>query len=248
MNNVYITFMSASTPEWLNKAVNPEVIEGGFASRTMFIYENLRKKRIAWPEVVMFDFYDILTQLDEAIVTANAMERITLTKGARKKFVSWYNAKLQHNGAFAASFESREDAHVLKLAAMLCISDHTFQISASHLTSAMQLIETIKLDGIQLFDEGVLQDNEQKAINKISQLLLSASPNSVKLRSLKQSVGTWMKSEQVNQLIDLMKAARMVSTLDVRLGQRGVKSVVVAALPGLTDDKLRTEVHKEICH
>jgi hypothetical protein len=37
LSNVFINFLSASTPSWLLRAVNPDVIEGGFTSRVIFV-------------------------------------------------------------------------------------------------------------------------------------------------------------------------------------------------------------------
>ena len=55
LRKVFISFLSASTPSWLMRAINPDVIEGGFTSRVIFVTAERRKRRIAWPDTVGHD-------------------------------------------------------------------------------------------------------------------------------------------------------------------------------------------------
>jgi hypothetical protein len=48
--NIWVSFLSASTPVWLLKTVNPNVVEGGFTSRCLFIVSNEPKSKIPWPD------------------------------------------------------------------------------------------------------------------------------------------------------------------------------------------------------
>lgn len=49
LRNVYLSFISASTPSWLGRAINPDIIEGGFTSRTVFVCSEKRKRKVSWP-------------------------------------------------------------------------------------------------------------------------------------------------------------------------------------------------------
>ena len=41
---------SASAPSWLARSINPDLLEGGLASRVVWVVSEKRKQLIAWPE------------------------------------------------------------------------------------------------------------------------------------------------------------------------------------------------------
>src|SRR5690606_2971874 len=123
IRDVFLSFLAASTPTWLARAINPDVVEGGFTSRCMFIVSEQRKKRIAWPSAKNEDTSWFVEELQKIRQKAATVQRLDLTPGALKAFTTWYNNKTESRDPFSASFESREDAHVLRLAGYLAVDD-----------------------------------------------------------------------------------------------------------------------------
>src|SRR3954471_15127227 len=119
--NIWLSFLSASTPVWLLKTVNPNVVEGGFTSRCLFIVSNTPKQRIPWPtgDDTTEDYDILLADLKHIRETAGESQPITLTAAAMTAFSKWYRARSRSMDAFLCSFEAREDAHVLRVAALL---------------------------------------------------------------------------------------------------------------------------------
>ena len=137
--NVWINFLSASTPMWLLKSVNPNVIEGGFTSRCMFIISNEPKQKIPWPDGA--DTEDerawLLSDLVRIRNLAANSDPILPTDGAIATFRKWYNSRDHALDTYQQTFESREDAHVLRIAALLCINDDSWRIDHQHIVRAI---------------------------------------------------------------------------------------------------------------
>ena len=147
--NVWLSFLSASTPVWLLKTVNPNVVEGGFTSRCLFILSNQPKKKIPWPsgEDESDERAWLLNDLRRIHVHASSGEPIVLTDGAMAAFRKWYNARGHSLDAYRQSFESREDAHVLRVAALLSVNDDTWRIDHGHIMRAIMLVKQVKGEG-----------------------------------------------------------------------------------------------------
>src|SRR3954451_2328100 len=140
--NVWLSFLSASTPVWLLKTVNPNVVEGGFTSRCLFIVSNEPKDKIAWPSAVDTDeeFAILVQDLREVRKRAFVEQPITLTDAGMTAFTRWYKARTRSLDVFKLSFEAREDAHVLRVAALLCINDGSWRIDQTHVSRSIKLI------------------------------------------------------------------------------------------------------------
>ena len=152
MRNVYVNLLSASTPIWLLTAVNPSVVEGGLTSRIMFIVDDTRKRSIPWPkERDASDFRTMINQLSHCISKAKAQKKIGISQGGLRKFTSWYNNRDVHTDPYLSSFEAREDDHVLKLAAILCINDGIMEIQATHISTSIKVIAQVKSTTVKLF-------------------------------------------------------------------------------------------------
>lgn len=153
---IFISFISASTPSWLLRSVNPNVIEGGFTSRCMFIVSDDPKRRIAWPNTESVDtaatVARLVEQLEQVRELAQDNERISINETALRVFRLWYGKRKPSSDAYRASFESREDAHILRVAAFLCINDGSWIIQAPHLKVAIRIIDEIKQSSAKLFN------------------------------------------------------------------------------------------------
>jgi hypothetical protein len=155
-SGIFISFISASTPSWLLRSVNPNVIEGGFTSRCMFVVSDEPKRRIAWPSAEGVDNAAASTRLVEQLEgireLAQDNARITINETALRVFRLWYGRRKPSSDAYRASFESREDAHILRVAAFLCINDGSWIIQAPHLKVAIRIIDEIKQSSAKLFN------------------------------------------------------------------------------------------------
>jgi hypothetical protein len=123
----------------------------------LFIWEEQPKRRVAWPE----------ERADAAILRGAAMtglkqvraaaERhsargIGVTSGALALFTSWYDKRvIATANQFIASFQAREDHHVLRVAGLLACNELSFVITQHHVTHAIKLVEAARDKASHIF-------------------------------------------------------------------------------------------------
>jgi hypothetical protein len=237
LKNVFVSFLSASTPAWLLRAVNPDVIEGGFTSRVCFIVAEEPKQLSAWPKEVDDDLRDRLhRRLRDIQSRSREVSSILITDGARKTFERWYKGRSIYRDPFRASFQSREDAHILRLAAFLCINDDTWCIQHQHILSAIKIITEVREDGASIFEGTGSNSRLVVGIDKVRDKLLAAGMNGLQQRDLTKAVQPYMDAKRLRIVLDIMHDLGMVQQFEVNLG-RGRPSTIWRGLQPLMDSK-----------
>lgn len=172
---VFLSFLSASTPTWLASAINPDVIEGGFTSRTIFVVAHHPKKLIPWPEGDDVEpHYAGLASLLKATVDYAARQgSISISPTARTHFDKWYRTRKEYSDRFRSSFQAREHDHVLRLAGSLAVNDGTLVICKSHLLYAIKTIEAVRDSAADIFvSDGIIDPDLARIISKIIDILI----------------------------------------------------------------------------
>lgn len=221
LRNVYINFLSASTPSWLLRAVNPDVIEGGFTSRVIFVVAEQPKRRAPWPErpeadtAIAIGIY--LSRIHE---TAAQVQTISISDGAKKKFSAWYKSRDIKRDPFRASFQSREDSHVLRVAALLAVNDDTWEIQNQHIVNAIRIITEAREDGAAIFEGTGANSKIVLGVDALRDKLLAAGINGVKQSELTKALQRYMDAEHVRTALDIMHDLDMVQRFDgIKLGK-----------------------------
>lgn len=209
--NVYLSFLSASTPSWLVRAVNPDVIEGGFTSRVMFICAEEPKRRSPWPEPQDDEIRErLLEQLRRISLRAKEVERIQISPGGRKAFERWYKSRLLHRDPFRRSFQSREDAHILRLAAFFCINDDTWVIQHTHILNAIKVITQVREDGAAIFEGTGTSSRAIVGVDRLRDKLISCGLNGTPQRELTRVCSGYLDAETMRAVLDIMHELGMV--------------------------------------
>jgi hypothetical protein len=204
--NIWVSFLSASTPVWLLKTVNPNVVEGGFTSRCLFIVSNEPKDKIAWPSAADTDEdFAILTQdLREVRKRALIEQPITLTDAGMTAFTRWYKARTRSLDVFKLSFEAREDAHVLRVAALLCINDGSWRIDQTHVSRSIKLIDSVKDTSKDIFESGDLRSRHAYSLDRIRSTLISAGMDPVPRNELFRKARGKLSYNELTGLIEVL--------------------------------------------
>jgi hypothetical protein len=155
LRRVWAAFLAACAPSWLIQAINPSVMEGGFASRLLIVREQKSKRTIPWNhDPVLVDQFraNLVERLHLAKRRAQFIDnKIQLTNGAISRYSSWYKNKSNLGGYYLGAFESREPDHVLRLAAYLSINQDSWVINENNITTAIRLVHNRKIDGYRTF-------------------------------------------------------------------------------------------------
>jgi len=219
--NVWLSFLSASTPVWLLKTVNPNVIEGGFTSRCYFIVSNTPKRRIPWPEETDDTLWQDL-QDDMAILSQEARQRcvIRLDVNALAAFSKWYATREHALDPYKQSFEAREDAHILRVAALLCINDGSWLIKRSHIAVAIRVIHAVKETSASIFENAETRTKFAAAFDTVRAVLMSAGMDPVPRHALYRKCRTTIGHDDFITLIEVMHEIGAVQRFEIH-GDRG---------------------------
>lgn len=215
--NVFINLISASTPSWLLRNINKDVIEGGFTSRVIWVVEEKRKRKEAWPEhhnhkkVETFNFVEQLNKIEEM---AQRINNIELNEGAMKAFTDWYNYRKESHDSFCASFESREDSHILKLAGILAINANRWKIHQIDIVNAIKIIKEIKNKGADIFVGFEDKDKVIIGINRIRERLLITGKNSISQTELFLYCRNYLNKVDFNLILSIMHELQLVQKFE----------------------------------
>ncbi len=220
--DVFVSMLTASTPSWLIRAINPDIIEGGFTSRTMFICDEKAKKRIAWSSNVVSEasIRSLQKELETIRDKAREYNYIKPTESALRVFKSWYKLRKHHQDPFRNSFEGREDAHVLRMAATLCINDGSWVISPTHVKLATKIVAEVKFHGHKLFSEREPIDSMLLGIDKLRTRLLEAGNDGITQNQLRYKVQRYLDSVAMLRVLHIMHELTMVDRFETGTGRR----------------------------
>lgn len=221
LRNVYVNFLSASTPSWLLRAVNPDVIEGGFTSRVVFVVSERPKRSSPWPEESDNRVEDAIKEkLDEFHKRAASIGRVIINDSAKKKFSNWYKSRDIKRDVFRASFQSREDAHVLRVAALLAINEELWEIQAVHITTAIKIVTQVREDGARIFEGTGAANRIVLGVDALRDKLIVAGMSGIKQSDLTKALQRYMNAEHIKVALDIMHELDMVQRFDgIKLGK-----------------------------
>lgn len=248
MRNVYVSFIAASTPTWLERSVTPSIIQGGFTSRCYFVEGNSRKRSIAWPEErnSNAEREELLRELEGIAGRAKVIEggRIDVSPSGIQSFRNWYETRLLHKDDFRASFEAREDAHVLRFAGYLCINDGRWFIDANDIRSAIKIVSSIKADGARLFSAANLERKDVKLVDKIRAILISAGAGGISQTDILLNCRPAYKSNQIRSVLSVMHELDLAQKFTIE--GAGRPTTLWRGTTYLTNPELYSEVAEKL--
>ena len=221
--NVYVTFLSASTPAWLVTAINPSVIEGGFTSRVIFVVDDNRKRSIAWPKQRAAEAREAVERnYRKTIEESRRTGPIGISPGGLKKFTNWYNKRASHHDPFQSIFEAREDDHLLRVAACLAINDGTFEIQDRHIGYGSKVISSVK-DGANALFGGDFSNKARlvSAISRLRDILIEAGADGIKHSTILRRLTRSLDAKELNTLINILHECGMIQIFEVNKGKKG---------------------------
>lgn len=223
VSNVCLNLLGASTPEWLLKTVNPTVVEGGFTSRCWFVVSHTRKQRVAWPEART-------TGEDRAVCLglwrdcrrlANKIKAVSITPAALAAFKRWYDKRKDAADPFLASFDSREDAHVLRVAGLLSINSGQGIIQAHDIALSIKLIQAVKQGAAGVFSMHSDTEKWAHAIRTVAGILQRAGNMPTSITQLHLATRRQLTKLELRAMLDAMHEAGYVRRIEPLIVTRG---------------------------
>jgi len=203
--NPYITFIAGSTPSWLARAINPDVIEGGFTSRVIFVSSEHRKKLIFWPDELQKPNVEAAKDYLNAIRDHATSIRTIQPDDTAKSFLErWYSTRTYSGETYLRSFESREDSHILRLAGTLALSQLKSSIGISEVELALYAISRAKKSGREIFRQAVFDLKLTNGLDKIREALLKRGLNGIKNWELWTQVKYHFTTKEFNGVMEVL--------------------------------------------
>jgi hypothetical protein len=229
MRNVYVNLLTASTPTWLMQEITPSIIEGGFTSRTLFVWSEEPKDQISWPSEKDTDEQreQLLTHLRSIHDMVRSVKEIGINETAKKRFDSWYRNRHIYRDSFRASFGGREDSHILRLAAILCISDGTYQIQLQHIKAAIEHVTQVRDKAVGLFEGIGSRTATVIAIDRIRDALIGAGREVVTATDIARKTQTFINAEKRQAILDIMHEMSMIQKFMIPAKAKGGRPLTV---------------------
>lgn len=221
-HNVWINFLSASTPTWLIKTVNPNVVEGGFTSRCYFVVSDGPKRSVPWPVDTDADLLnDLINDVRIIYNEAKVHGPIDLTSEARTVFSEWYETRHHSLDPFRQSFEAREDAHVLRVAALLAINDGSWEVQTRHITSAIELLKEVKDGSGRIFETTNTRSKFAMGLDVLRSQLITSGLDPIPRSRLYLKCRSYLDGIEFAALIEVLQELGAIQRFEYRDGGRG---------------------------
>ena len=247
IRNTFVTFLSASTPSWLRLAVNPAVIEGGFTSRCLFVVAVQPKQRVAWPSAKSTDVSRVSSSLSETVAAAREVGRISLMPSAIERFTNWYNRRdISTDDPFTASFNAREDGHVLRMAACLAVNDGSMAVYPRHIEAATKFIREVKTHAVALFQDTGVPAKVSTGISRVVEVLAEHGQLGILRTHLFLRVRHYLSRDEFDIAIRTMHELRMLRILVEATNRPGRDPQRIIRDERLTSRTLHRELRRQL--
>ena len=144
LENVLITFLGATAPDWL-ETISEDAAKGGFLARIVFITAEKRKKAIAWPQpnATSARLEDLR---DDLIGISNLRGQMIPTQAFKDTFEKWYiKEDPPHDDPRVQGFREREHDLVIRVAMLLSIAaSNSLVVDVEHLQNARTIVKDVE--------------------------------------------------------------------------------------------------------
>jgi len=222
---VFISLLSATTPDWIAQNVTSSVFNQGFVGRVIFVHSERSGIRIAHPVVdsVLEKLRDrLVTHIEHRMGMEGEME---LTRDAWDYFETWYNKREESPGLdnVQSGFFGREHTHVLKLAMTYSIARRrTLKIHVVDIQDAIDKISHT-FDGLTSIFKEVRYANEIFETKIVEGIIKDAK--TIDRSTLLRNVYRKMNKDKLDECLSILKAAGVINE-DVKTRKGGGRAKV----------------------
>jgi len=187
------------------------------------VISNKPKQSIPWPEEGNSDEERelLLYDLRECRSIASKHGPIVLNDKALSTFRVWYAKRTHAIDPYRQSFEAREDAHVLRVAALLAVNDGSWYVNPSHIQVAISLVAGVKDGGNLIFEGTEARTKYAAALDSIRSQLISAGMDPVQRTALIRRTRPWLSFDDATMLLEVLHEIGAVQRFSHRTGDRG---------------------------
>lgn len=205
LTNVHISWLGASTPEWLAKGLTTDSSMGGFVGRVFFVYQDKTDRRVLWPgdeAVINVKLKGKL--LHDLKMIAELEGEVKVDDDAKDLITEWCN-KRERMLTEGSGYTSRWQEHLLKIAMLLSVAkNNELIIGVEEAMEAHKMLTAIEPQ-IKHALAYVGATNEARLGNKVVDLIGLAG-GKIDHKSLMLSLRTNLRSSR--ELADIVAMLR----------------------------------------
>jgi len=222
--NPTLSILAASTPSWLEAALEEEDILGGFTNRFIYVSGAAKPDNplpAAPDESKLVRLCDWISQIAKA-----PPRSMTWCPDARELWCDFYvrwRRFVASQGERSAALLRRIDLYILKFASLNAAMDETAQITPTHLASAIELGRFLAGCAHQtLSDLGAPRDYR---IERLIEQKLAVARGSMRRKHLRQALGGRVTGEKLDRILRAMERNGLITqVLDPK--ERGQSHIV----------------------
>ncbi|QGH73598.1 MAG: protein of unknown function DUF3987 [Siphoviridae sp. ct7UA22] len=225
----YLNLLACTTPSWLANNAGLYAIDGGFFSRTVFVYADRKEKLIAYPESSS-DSRELFEDLCEDLKQIGELKgEFQITDEARAYGEQWY-AELWRNppehisSELFQGYRSRRQNHLHKTAMVVSAAQRTdLTITLEDMLEAEDLLISFEKD-LAVVYHSVSVTKDTKHYQRVKKDVLAAGEQGVSKVSLFRALASVMTWQEYDLTIQSLVFAR-----EVKLVQKGQDTILKKA-------------------
>jgi hypothetical protein len=209
------TLLVTTTPVKLFNDCHAGVTAPDLASKCLFVYDDERKRAIAWPREDVIGLPEAI--LRRTISDVKEISQLEINDIALRSYSSWYRKRYISRDPFLSVLESRDDEHLLRIAGILCVNDGILEIQSSHISKAIRLLHMLKdgrdrlFSGIDLGSGGRIVE----AIEKVRKKIITVGIDGVRDRDIYRDVRSNISLAEFRLLMRIMHETSIVEKIQV---------------------------------
>ena len=214
----YLNLLACTTPSWLANNANLYAIDGGFFSRTVFVYAEEKEKLIAYPEAAQDSEAMKADLCHDLSLIGELKGEFTMTEDARRYGEVWYSALYKDppehlKGELFQGYRSRRQNHLHKTAMVVSASVRAdMVIDIDEMMEADDLLTSFEKD-LAIVYQSVSVNKDTKNYQRIKKDVFAAGNGGltkVTAFRLVSSLMTWADFDQAIQALDFAREIKMV--------------------------------------
>lgn len=220
LKNVFINILGCTTPGWLSQ-MPPDMVEGGFSSRVLFVVQNKPRRPNPFPSYTE-EMKGIESNLVHDLQQIAKMKGdFQLTEKAVIYYENWYRREYERvddGDVRLRAYLARKGEHVLKVG--MCISaarSDDREIDHIDITASLKLLEQLEANMPTAF-RGVSFSESTKHIDRIMGQLQDAGGAMDHSTLLKRN-SYYMDRDEMRKVIDTLLESNMIR-MDTAKGKR----------------------------
>lgn len=210
LRNIALSFIGASTSDWLITTIPADAFGGGFMSRLLFIAQEDTPRCFPLP-IEPEGEKELIAELADIVSTVRG--EIVLSQAARTSFSLWYIATKHHvpEDAKMSGYHERKPDHLLRLALLLTCAEKGRSVEVVHIKRALSILDFVEVEMLKVFKKLGMRGagiDQERMVH-----ILRASGGTLDVHKLMEKNLEFLSVRQFKEILETLEMAKIVEQL-----------------------------------